>query len=296
MTFEQLEYFITVVEQDTFFDAAELLHISQSSLSKQIIKLEKELNTQLLDRSRRSASLTEAGSTFYQEALKLRRQYREMLHQMGRYQTRRTLCIGTLPILTQYHLTPRFRTFSAAHPDIQLHIREVEEVELLHGLENNTYDLIICRQHMIQNTAYHWHLLAEDELVAALPADHLLIPEDAEKSAHFAVSLEDLADESFLLMNQYTAVHQLCLELFRETDIHPDILRTARVESIISAVAIGEGISLLPKSNFEVFHHEYVTAVPLTPPVRLPVVIAGKKERINSPLCKNFLHFITLKH
>ena len=38
MTFEQLEYFIAAVESDTFFDAAETLHTTQSTRSKQIKK------------------------------------------------------------------------------------------------------------------------------------------------------------------------------------------------------------------------------------------------------------------
>lgn len=297
MTFEQLEYFIAAAEQNTFFEAAEILHISQSSLSKQIIKLEKELGIQLLDRSHRSASLTEAGKLFYQEALKLRTQYQEMLRQMSQYQysAQRALRIGTLPILTQYDLTPRFRAFAAAHPEIRLNISEVEEIELLHGLENEIYDLIICREHMIQNSKYVHYLLAEDELVAALPTDHPLLSEDSQHPEATSINLSDLADEPFLLMNQYTAIHQLCLKLFQGAGIHPEIVRTARVESIISAIAIGEGISLLPKSNFDVFHHEYVTAVSLNPPIRLPVVAAGKKEKLKSSLYKQFVHFITKK-
>ena len=41
MTFEQLDYFIASVESETFFDAAESMHTTQSTLSKQIRKLEK---------------------------------------------------------------------------------------------------------------------------------------------------------------------------------------------------------------------------------------------------------------
>ncbi|HJA43198.1 MAG TPA: LysR family transcriptional regulator, partial [Candidatus Dorea stercoravium] len=56
MTFDQIRYFIAVMESNTFFEAAEKLHITQSTLSKQIMKLEKELDVRLLDRSRRRAS------------------------------------------------------------------------------------------------------------------------------------------------------------------------------------------------------------------------------------------------
>ena len=51
MTFDQIQYFIAIAESNTYFDAAEELNISQSALSKQIIKLEKELGVALLDRS-----------------------------------------------------------------------------------------------------------------------------------------------------------------------------------------------------------------------------------------------------
>lgn len=74
--------------------------------------------------------------------------------------------------------------------------------------------------------------LADDELVTVLPVGH---PLDG------PVSLSALADESFILMNRYTSVYQICQALFANVPVHPQILRTGRVESIISAVAIGGG-------------------------------------------------------
>ncbi len=68
MTFEQLESFLAAVRYDTFFDAAESLHITQSTLSKHIRKLEQELGLSLFDRSKRSASLTAAGHSVYRDA------------------------------------------------------------------------------------------------------------------------------------------------------------------------------------------------------------------------------------
>ena len=131
MTFDQIQYFIAIAECNTYFDAAEELNISQSALSKQIIKLEKELGVALLDRSRRKASLTPAGETFYQDALALRRQYEIMNRHMKKYQiftgNKNELRVGTLPILTQYGLTAHFRQFTESHPDIHLILDEVEE-------------------------------------------------------------------------------------------------------------------------------------------------------------------------
>ena len=289
MTFDQIQYFIAIAECNTYFDAAEELNISQSALSKQIIKLEKELGVALLDRSRRKASLTPAGETFYQDALALRRQYEIMNRHMKKYQiftgNKNELRVGTLPILTQYGLTAHFRQFTESHPDIHLILDEVEENDLKKGLLSSQYDLIICREQMIADQSDISSVyLADDELVTVLPVGH---PLDG------PVSLSALADESFILMNRYTSVYQICQALFANVPVHPQILRTGRVESIISAVAIGECVSLLPYSNFKLFHHEHVKTLPLTPPVKLPVVIAGTKKRINSSICQEFIRCMT---
>ena len=289
MTFDQIQYFIAIAECNTYFDAAEELNISQSALSKQIIKLEKELGVALRARPRRKASLTPAGETFYQDALALRRQYEIMNRHMKKYQiftgNKNELRVGTLPILTQYGLTAHFRQFTESHPDIHLILDEVEGNDLKKGLLSSQYDLIICREQMIADQSDISSVyLADDELVTVLPVGH---PLDG------PVSLSALADESFILMNRYTSVYQICQALFANVPVHPQILRTGRVESIISAVAIGEGVSLLPYSNFKLFHHEHVKTLPLTPPVKLPVVIAGTKKRINSSICQEFIRCMT---
>ena len=62
MNFEQLAAFSKVAEVKSFSQAAVLLNITQSALSKQIINLEKELNLQLINReNRRRIKLTDAG-------------------------------------------------------------------------------------------------------------------------------------------------------------------------------------------------------------------------------------------
>ena len=57
---DQLEYFVAIAEQGSFTEASYELSISQSSLSKQINKLEEELNVKLFVRGRRQLMLTDA--------------------------------------------------------------------------------------------------------------------------------------------------------------------------------------------------------------------------------------------
>ena len=274
MTFEQLQCFIASVEEKTFLDAAHSLYISQSSLSKQIMKLEQELGVMLWDRSRRKAGLTEAGNIFYQDALILLIQYSQARNRLDRFRTESqlTLSVGTLPILTQYQLTPGFRDFQAAHPGIRLSLHEVEEPELMEGFEKGIYDLVIGREAMFYGANCQTQLIAGDQLAAVLDSSHPL-------AFRSSLCLEELKDEDFIFMNPYTSIYNLCVIRCREAGFSPRILRTARVESILSAVLIGEGISLLAGNSVRIFKPEHIAVIPLTPKIPLPVVLARHKER-----------------
>ena len=187
MTLEQIDYFICTAQSRTFFDAAEAMHISQSSLSKQIMKLEKELELTLWDRSKRTAVLTPEGEFFYKEALKISRQYHRSLEAVYHFKDSKlqALHIGTLPFLSQYHLTSVIHSFCDTHPELSFSLKEVEDEELLSGLEKDFFNLIFVRKHMIDPELYTFHALTEDRLVAVFPEAH---PSASKKS----VSLSEL--------------------------------------------------------------------------------------------------------
>ena len=287
MTFDQLEAFLAAVRSDTFFDAAESLHLTQSTLSKQIIKLEKELDLPLFDRSGRSAVLTDAGRAFYEEAQVLITQYR---HARARMQSLRTqslsaLRLGTLPILSQYHLTGLLRDFTVLHPEIHLSIEELEEYDLLPGLAEGRFDLALIRSHSTGTAEFAFCPLAEDRLVAIIPEDHPLADRES-------VRITDLAEEPLILMHPYTAIYELCQSLFQEAGIRPNIVRTARMESILSAVAIHEGLSLFAEENFNLFRHDSLVSVPVIPAPPLSVGAAARRSGPLSPAAAEFLKFI----
>ena len=287
MTFEQLSYFIAIVENDTFFDAACEMNISQSSLSKQIMKLEKELDLTLFDRTTRSATLTQAGEFFYNEAKQLIEHYKLTLENIQIFKSlhENKLHIAVLPIQTQYNLNALFNSFRKENPDIELQITEVEDDRLIEGISKNEYDLIIARETMFDKSQFKTYPLAKDELIVAISSEHKLSQRDK-------LTFDDIKNENFILMNPYTSIYKLCINKLKENNIDANIIRTARTESIIGSVAINEGISLLPKSNFEVFHQKNINTISLEPQIALSVVLAKHKKTASNIAIKEFIKFV----
>ncbi len=272
MTFDQLSMFTAAANCVTFFDAAEQLHTTQSTLSKQIRRLEEELGFSLFDRSRRCASLTPAGEAFLPEAEGLLSHYRTVMDKMAAYRGNSCspLSVGTLPILAQYDLMAPLHAFQKTNPALPLSVTEAEEPALLEGLQQGQFSMIIARDSMIDQDHFTFFPVTCDRLVAVLAASHPL----ADKSV---LSLEEISRQPLLLMHPYTSIYQLCMSLFEEQNLTPHVLRTARLESLFSAIGLEEGIGLLPARNLLSFRHDGLITIELPQAPPLWVGIACKK-------------------
>lgn len=74
MNFRRLKYFVKIVDIGSLTQAAEVLHIAQPALSQQVATLEGELNQQLLIRTKRGVTPTDAGKILYTHARAILRQ------------------------------------------------------------------------------------------------------------------------------------------------------------------------------------------------------------------------------
>src|SRR6202049_2258338 len=114
MEIHQLRYFCAVAETNSFSRAAVQTHVSQPSLSQQILKLEDELGARLFDRLGRSVRLTELGKTFLPRA---RAVLRELEAARGDVAEQKdsvggSVTIGVIPTVPPYFLPPRRTRFS----------------------------------------------------------------------------------------------------------------------------------------------------------------------------------------
>ncbi|MBM7653481.1 LysR family transcriptional regulator [Neobacillus cucumis] len=83
MELKQLEYMIKIAEEKNITKAAEKLFITQSALNQQLLRLEKELGTQLFFRSRSNWHLTRAGEIYIENAKKMVRIKKDTYNQIN---------------------------------------------------------------------------------------------------------------------------------------------------------------------------------------------------------------------
>ena len=145
---KQLKYFQSVVQQNSFSEAAEENYISQSAISQQIQALERELGFQLIERKNRSFTLTPAGEYFYQKSLILTADYERMCSEAARIAKgdQASLKIGYLRCYTGNEFHRAIERFSELHPDVAVSVAYGNHEELYAMLRSGVVDLVLNDQ------------------------------------------------------------------------------------------------------------------------------------------------------
>ncbi len=252
----QICYFLAVVEADNNFSrAADRLQIEQPPLSQRVRSLEKALKVQLFDRSRRPLQLTAAGKMFLAEAqLALQHLERGITQAKRAYQgALGALTIGISSAVSNSILPDILRTFRQHYPDVALELRELTMEQQLQELRDRRLD--VGFEHIpapySQDQQFQLLTLFQEELVVALPDSHPL-------TTQTAISLAALAQEAILLPSlQAFPFYQEVLNQFQQAGLTPNVLQNATATwllTLLSLVAAGLGVAILPSSNVQSIH------------------------------------------
>ena len=250
MELRHLRYFVAVAEELHFHRAATRLHISQPPLSQQIRALERELGVTLLARNRRRVALTAAGTGFLEDA-------RSILAAVDRAAERaRDIArgaVGTLSLgfvgsaMFSPTLPTILRAFRTQYPDVGLVLRELPTSAQLEALLAGDLDVGVIRgpvDAFMADGELELLTIQRERLIAAMPADHPL-------AARKRLRPADLRGESFVMLARREApgAYASVVSAMREAGGLPDdVLEVAEMQTIISLVAGGFGVSLVPAS------------------------------------------------
>lgn len=270
MDIKQMQYFLSIVETGSYTTAAENLYISQSSLSKRIFALEKELGVRLFDRGKRKVALTPAGLVVLEHARALSGTVQKLMADLEEYRsTAPLLSIAAIPVIAQYGITSFVAQFKRLYPHIHFTLEERLVSAILPGLDNHQYDLAFIRDNYLDKSKYSCLEISEDRLV-------VVVSDRSQYAARSSVSLAELSAENFIMYDRGTSIYKLSLDACSAAGFEPRIFYASqRVDNMISLVASNIGVALLMKKIFDYHNHPGVVAIPLDEAISSNIILVS---------------------
>ena len=242
-SYRRLAYWLAVVEEGSFTQAALRMHVSQPSLSQQIRALESEVGGELLERLPRSVRLTSAGKAFLPHARTAVREV-ERAHQAARsaldletgeleISTVRSIAAGILPDVVQ--------AWRQRHPGTFVRLHEFTHRSLAeNSVRAGVGDL------GIGPPPIDWtgpvRRLGWEEFLVVLP------PEDPLASRHDIVLVE-LKDRDWVMFESGNGLHDLIISACASAGFTPrHAVLTSQVETAARLAAAGVGPTLVPEN------------------------------------------------
>ena len=303
MNFQNLQYFMTVAEEMNVTKAAKRLHISEQALSRQIGKLESELDVKLFERYPRF-TLSPAGKRLKAAAEQIGAIQRQLHLELDDLNNNNTgeLRIGVSYTRGQALLPRLLPPFHQRHPGITINILEGSSAELQDNLSKGRIDLFIGYVPRDLD-AFEAAELGRERLFLIVPKTFMtdLFGEKAdEKRKEFAegVDITAFRDLPFILLDRDDRVRRMANRLFSRYDITPRILlETRNIQTAFALAMEGMGItiypelflssqSLLPSAQSA---RDKVDAFPLDGDLAQTIVVAYHPDKYLSNAARDFI-------
>jgi len=241
MELHQLRYLIAVAETGNFTRAAERVNVTQPSLSQQIINLEKELGHKLFHRLGRRAVPTEAGIALLARARRVLLELDDAAKELSDSpDLGRHIFIGGIPTVVPYLFPQLIDECRQRFPHLIIHTRENFRGQLVRAVLEGELDLGLVSL-PIKEPRLSIEPIFTEPLLLVVGKDHALasVP---------TVTASDLADQTFILLGESSSVAMQIQRFCGDHDFEPRIgHRCAQIKTVKALVAMGLGISILPK-------------------------------------------------
>jgi DNA-binding transcriptional LysR family regulator len=244
MELRQLRYFVAVAEELHFGHAARRLRVAQPALSRQIQGLEKDLMVPLLLRNRRRVQITPAGEVFLERArlILARTDEAVLAAQRAGVGVSGTLNLGFVGSATYDVLPGVLREFLRAAPHVDLTLSEMTVYAQIEALTEKRIDIGLLRL-PTKTEGLVFRTISREPLCVALPSSHRLaqLP---------AVRLSALAGEPFVLYPDHPRPSwtEFVIGICQQAGFRPIVVqRTVEIQTTLSLVAAGIGVSIVPK-------------------------------------------------
>ncbi len=279
-TIRQIEYFIATAEAGQVSRAALMANVTQSSITIAIKGLEDLLGYELFFRTARGMQLTVQGEVFLRHAYAIL----SLTHEaMNLSPTKNSDVAGEIRLavsdtISGYYLPNVWKRLRKTHPNVRLHVHEVERPDIEKGLVNRDFDLGIA---LVSNFDKQEPLIIDRFLSSPrrlwLSADHRLASKDK-------ISFTDIETENYILLTMDEHESRI-RKIWALYDFEPKILlRSHSLEALRSIVASGVGVAIMSDIVYRSWSLDGPRIVTKTLVEKLPPMDAGIIRRQDIPL------------
>ncbi len=284
----RLHYFITIANQGSLGKAAEVLHIAQPALTRQIRLLEEDVGTPLMMRTPRGMALTSAGQAYYDSAVKLLGDATAAKKQALQTASgnRGLLRIGFSEIYAWHpQVLKALRTYSSQCPDVTFAIEaKLSGVVTQRVLEGHLDLALAYAGELGEGNPLASKLWMTDTYLLAVHESSPLAQKPPKKLAELAN-----ADFIFFRRDQSPLLHDLMIHHFRERNFSPRITQEATSHNTaLGLAAAGLGCTVIPRSVAEQRLPQGVCLVAVPDlNVQMPVHLIWRRDR-TTPVIQRF--------
>jgi LysR family transcriptional activator of glutamate synthase operon len=284
----QIQYFIEVAKLEHVTEASYVLHVAQSAVSRQIVKLESELGVDLFVREGRKLKLTSIGKRFLDQMQQVMDVIGQARKEIEEYldPERGTVRIGFPSSLAAHLLPAAISAFRQEYPEVRFQLHHGSYRELIDAVIGGALNLALVGP-VPQMEQLRGEPLLLERMVALLPSTHPLAGESS-------IKLGQLRQDKFVLFPQGFVLRDIVVQACRSQGFEPVVsFEGDDIDAIKGLVAAGLGITLLPEISLTDSVPRGTTKLLVTdPPVTRSVGLISPSGRELPPTEKLFGDYV----
>lgn len=284
MDIQKLKYFYTTAQLEHISNAAQILHISQPSLSQAIHLLEKELGIPLFQRQGRKVILTEYGKTLKHRLDLLLPEFDNLAIEMQQLKETATKTIKLNILAASSFVINTIMDYKKENPDV---VFDFEQNELKYDC-----DILISTNGLnTDNSKQYLHRCVKKEKI------YLAVPKDSKYAEARSIDLSTVKNESFIMLSNTRLFGAMCNKFCSIAGFYPKIIfESDSPTAVQNIISMGAGISFWPEYSWGKLHNQNLTLLDISNPVcQRDLIVELHKRQPKSMYAEDFYHFLLKK-